>query len=45
MTIIARTREKLEKLEAVVAELEQQLAAGRDPKKRPARRKTTEKPN
>lgn len=42
--VLARTREKLEKLEALVAELEQQLEVGEGAKKRPARRKTTKKP-
>lgn len=43
--VLARTREKLEKLEAVVAELEQQLAVDAESKKRPARRKTTKDPS
>jgi BMFP domain-containing protein YqiC len=42
--VLARTREKLEKLEALVAELEQQLDVGEGAKKRPARRKATKKP-
>ena len=43
--VLARTREKLEKLEALVADLEQRLAAGAGTKKPPARRKTAKKPS
>lgn len=42
--VLTRTREKLEKLEALVAELEKQLDVGEGEKKRPARRKTAKKP-
>jgi len=42
--VLTRTREKLERLEAMVAELEQQFDVGEGRKNRPARRKTTKKP-
>jgi ubiquinone biosynthesis accessory factor UbiK len=42
--VLTRTREKLEKLEALVADLEKQLDVGEGEKKRPARRKTAKKP-
>jgi BMFP domain-containing protein YqiC len=41
--VLTRTREKLEKLEALVAELEQQLDVGDTPTKRTTRSKTTKK--
>ena len=40
--VLARTREKLERLETVVADLERQLSAGQGPKKRPSSRTTTQ---
>ncbi len=43
--VLTRTREKLEAIEALVAELEQQLDIGEAAKKQPARRKTTKKPS
>ena len=43
--VLRRTREKLEKLEAQVAELEQQPDAGTRASKPSARRKTTKKPS
>jgi BMFP domain-containing protein YqiC len=45
VAVLARTREKLEKLEALLAELEQQPDSGGARAKRPARRKTTKRPN
>jgi len=42
--VLLRTREKLERLEAQVAELERQADVGAAAKKRPARRKATKKP-
>lgn len=43
--VLVRTREKLEKLEALVAELEQQPSAGTGAHKPATRRKTTKKPS
>jgi len=43
--VLTRTREKLERLEAHVAELEQQSEPGASAKKPNARRKTTKKPS
>lgn len=43
--VLARTREKLEKLEALVAEMEQQLDVGEGPKKPPAGRKPAKRPS
>ena len=40
--VLARTREKLERLEALVAALEQRLESGEGPKKPSARHKTTQ---
>jgi len=42
--VLARTREKVDKLEALVAELERQLDAGGAPKKASTRSKTSKKP-
>ena len=42
--VLTRTREKLEKLEALVAKLEKQLDIGEEKKMRSARSKTTKKP-
>jgi len=41
--VLARTREKLEKLEALVAELERQINSGESPKKVPTGRKSSSK--
>jgi BMFP domain-containing protein YqiC len=41
--VLARTREKLEKLEALVAELERQINNGESSKKAPAGRKSSSK--
>ena len=40
VAVLGRTREKLERLETLVAELEQQLGTGEGPKKRPTSSKT-----
>jgi len=43
--VLTRTRDKLEKLEALVAELEQQLGTGEGPENRSARGKPAKEPN
>lgn len=43
--VLARTREKLEALESLVADLEQQLGAVEGPKKRPTKKQARKEPS